>query len=1311
MKKSLRLFTLCFLIVSFQNSIAQYQINGSGADLGGGCYQLTPNSGNQHGSVWNVNKINLNFPFDFTFNVFLGCNSNGADGICFGLQPNSASIGSTGNGMGMGGISPSLGVYIDTYQNTSDGDPAYDHISINSNGNVNHNNAATQLAGPVQASSTLTNIKNCAYHTFRVRWDPATLTYSVWFDGVLRLNLVGNDIINTIFGGSPNVYWGFTGSTGGSIDLQKFCILLAANYTNNTICQGVPTSFVDSSLSGTTIATWKWNFGDGTPILMGSIPSTYQNPSHIYTNPGTYTTQLTIYDSGTDSSSISHNVTVVATPVVSVTGGTSICSGQSVNLTGTVTGGTPTITWSPTTNMTNSSTLTPTVMPAVTTTYTLTATNPPGCTTVDSTTVNVSPAAAATFSYVGTPFCQNAANQLPTFTGGGVAGFFTSTPTGLVINLHSGMVAVSASAPGTYIVTDSVPASGACGAAIGTSTITISAIPHATFNYIPTHYCNNGSNPIPTFSGGGTAGTFSSTAGLVFVSTSTGEVDVANSTPGTYTITNTVIGGGCPNSTATSTITITNQSVPTFSYATPYCQSVGTATPTFTGGGVAGIFSSTSLTLFIDPSTGIIDLISSTPGTDTVVNTISAAGGCPTVSDTVSITITSAQAISSFYYANDPYCQNGANPSPTLTGGGSVGVFSSTAGLVFTSTANGTVDLVNSNTGTYTITTTLPASGGCPPATSTASITINPTPVGTFSYASPYCQTTASNPSPTLGTGAVAGVFTCTSPLLVIDSITGVINILASAPGTYTITNTIPASSGCLAVTAITTVTINVPTSATFNYPNSPYCQSGANALPTFTGGGTPGIFTSTAGLVFISTTTGEVDVVNSVPGTYTVTNTLPANACPGGTATATITINVPAVATFSYSGSPYCEASGATPTPVFSGGVAGTFSSTTGLSLNPSTGVINVNSSTPGTYTITNSIAAVGGCPVITATATITINALQTGTFGYPATNYCQIGNTSPINVATLGGIFTSTAGLSINASSGAINLAGSTLGTYTVTYTTPGPCAGTGTATVTISAAPTATAVNTATIDCHTGTVSLNGAGSSSGASVSYLWTTSNGNIVSGATTLTPVVNQAGTYTLTVTNSLTNCTSVATVTVTGVAAPVASFTANPSSGTPPLTVNFTNNSSNATTYTWSFPGGSPLSSSALNATTSYSVTGIYTAYLTVNNSSGCTSRDSMKIDVYDGYSLIVPNVFTPNGDNINDVFKVKSTGVESMEGTIYDRWGLKIYTLNSVDDGWDGHTSSGQTCAEGTYYYIIVTKGEDGSTHQDKGFINLLR
>jgi gliding motility-associated-like protein len=90
-----------------------------------------------------------------------------------------------------------------------------------------------------------------------------------------------------------------------------------------------------------------------------------------------------------------------------------------------------------------------------------------------------------------------------------------------------------------------------------TSTITITALPVATFSYSGAPYCSNGVDPSPTFSGGGVSGTFSSTAGLVFISTATGQVDLSASTAGTYTVTNTIAAaGGCGVVMATGTISI-----------------------------------------------------------------------------------------------------------------------------------------------------------------------------------------------------------------------------------------------------------------------------------------------------------------------------------------------------------------------------------------------------------------------------------------------------------------------------------------------------------------------------------------------------------------------------------------------------------------------------------------------------------------------------------------------------------------------------------------------------------------------------------
>jgi hypothetical protein len=136
-------------------------------------------------------------------------------------------------------------------------------------------------------------------------------------------------------------------------------------------------------------------------------------------------------------------------------------------------------------------------------------------------------------------------------------------------------------------VTYTIPASGGCAAVLVTTSVTITALPVATFSYTGTPYCSNAANPFPTFSGGGVAGTFSSTAGLVFVSTATGQVNLAASTAGTYTITNTIAASnGCSQVTATAPITI-NPNLPVnisiSPSANPVCAGTSvtfTATPT-----------------------------------------------------------------------------------------------------------------------------------------------------------------------------------------------------------------------------------------------------------------------------------------------------------------------------------------------------------------------------------------------------------------------------------------------------------------------------------------------------------------------------------------------------------------------------------------------------------------------------------------------------------------------------------------------------------------------------------------------------------
>ncbi|MDP9230690.1 MAG: PKD domain-containing protein [Bacteroidota bacterium] len=308
-----------FLIMFFASAVLYlpvftqtntYILNGSAQQNSCNCYTLTPAVNFRNGSVWNANKIDLTLPFDFSFNVFLGCvDVNGADGIVFMLQPLSTSLGGFGGGMGFEGVSPSVGISLDTWQNIIYNDPAYDHISIQVNGNSTH---GTDLAGPVRASATSDNIEDCQWHVFRISWDPSTKKLRAYFDGSLRVE-TQVDIIASIFNHDPMVYWGFSAATGGANNEQKFCTALIpdfkTNLTGNGACLGNTIDFQDQSASFSTIADFYWNFGDGNT-------STVQNPSHLYSLPGIYEVKLVITaKDGCVSDTLRKNVAIGDKPI------------------------------------------------------------------------------------------------------------------------------------------------------------------------------------------------------------------------------------------------------------------------------------------------------------------------------------------------------------------------------------------------------------------------------------------------------------------------------------------------------------------------------------------------------------------------------------------------------------------------------------------------------------------------------------------------------------------------------------------------------------------------------------------------------------------------------------------------------------------------------------------------------------------------------------------------------------------------------------------------------------------------------------
>jgi gliding motility-associated-like protein len=127
-------------------------------------------------------------------------------------------------------------------------------------------------------------------------------------------------------------------------------------------------------------------------------------------------------------------------------------------------------------------------------------------------------------------------------------------------------------------------------------------------------------------------------------------------------------------------------------------------------------------------------------------------------------------------------------------------------------------------------------------------------------------------------------------------------------------------------------------------------------------------------------------------------------------------------------------------------------------------------------------------------------------------------------------------------------------------------------------------------------------------------------------------------------------------------------------------------------------------------------SIDSTYTAYGTGDywvtvKKEGCSATDSIHIGECVS-PLWFPNVFTPNGDGLNETFHPVGYGVVKFNILIYDRWGKKIFESNSVEPGWDGRIN-GELCSDGVYMFIATYNlGESsGETWHANGSVTVLR
>lgn len=217
-----------------------------------------------------------------------------------------------------------------------------------------------------------------------------------------------------------------------------------------------------------------------------------------------------------------------------------------------------------------------------------------------------------------------------------------------------------------------------------------------------------------------------------------------------------------------------------------------------------------------------------------------------------------------------------------------------------------------------------------------------------------------------------------------------------------------------------------------------------------------------------------------------------------------------------------------------------------------------------------------------------------------------------------------------------------------------------------------------------------------SSSDLPLKYLWTFSNGSHSEDKET-TQVFSPTGIYSamLTViTTSLCVDSSMASVNnITVNPSPLAAFNFSPevtSIFDPEITIT---DKASADVLKWNYSFGDGSSSSFPNEIHTYRDYGDFTIVQTVSNQFSCSNVTGQIVRILPEFRFWIPDSFTPDGNNLNDLFGPSIIGIIDYEFFIYDRWGNRIFRTNDTRTGWDG-TYKGELCKDDIYAWKIIFK-----------------
>lgn len=756
--------------------------------------------------------------------------------------------------------------------------------------------------------------------------------------------------------------------------------------------------------------------------------------------------------------------------------------------------------------------------------------------------------------------------------------------------------------------------------------------------------------------------------------TATGTIPMGGSVTATITVTP-IIQGGCDGLPVTFTLTVNSTEDASFDLNDSYCTTEGIQLPTniILPGGTFESFSG----VVVDPVTGQFDVSTLADGQyEVTYNTPGNSGFCATNS-------------SQYFYVAEPstltvqtpisqsVCDNTSFATTSFVGGGEgtqflwsndnplIGIPESGIGNISSFLATGTTDGGSAISATITVT---PFAGACQgPVSETFTLTVNPKPVVEASADVSVCEGTSAQVSVVNPIGAN---YQWNNGLP-----DGPIHTVSPSDTTeYVVFRTL---AGC---TNSDTVIVNIsPIPLVDAGTYSAVCSDDDNVPIS----GTPvgGTFSGT-GIV------GNEFDPSFDTQTLTYSYTDPNSGC-SSSDQVTITVNpLPTVTITPVS--PICE--GETATITASG--ANTLSWDNGLGVGPSKDVTPTVSTL---YSVTG--ISIEGCRS-TESIQIVVNQLpiinagsDVGICFGASTTITATGGTSYVWDNSLG-----------SGASHSVSPAVNTI--YNVVGTDANGCVNSDQVEVSINGAPVIDAGNDTTI-CVGNPVTLSGTGGQT-----YTW---DNGVVDGVSF---IPTGTTTYSITGTNS-NGCTAFDEVVVTVLEQPVATISPSTISGTPTLNVDFVNLSTNSNSYTWNLGnGGSDYTLSLLSTeSASYSSIGTYTVTLTASNGL-CSNSTSVVINVinFDPAIIIVPNIFTPDGDKVNDGLYLSIQNGVDVEVQIYNRWGNFMYEIKGLWDKdnpatyWDG-TKDGKEATEGVYFITYKVTGIDGNTTTGQENVQLVR